>query len=422
MAYIKSIIAQACEVIKRIDMTDDEVTVETSMKFIDVVAETVPDPRVKGRCKYNLHQMLVCAFLAILAGYNNVSEFAYYCKKRHDFLKKLGLMGECTPSHDFFRRMFTLIDPECLLSAVVLMLTQFCDIIEKHVDCDGYYHQIAIDGKEITGSGRKKDTAKPCKNTNIMNFYDVSNGIVIKCESISAKENEIPVSQQLMKTLRLKQTIVSCDAMNSQVNLAEIITKKKGDYVFTIKDNQATLHDEMKRQIAKAINTPKTNPITVTSKDGKVTKKYYRVPSITDWAGAKSYVLYRKETTQKSGKVKIDDIYFLSSLKQLDIIVEAIQKRWSVENDLHRYKDLLLNEDKLRYTNRNLSNTLAILNNFALALIKLAKPVLDAPSYKITRKDFCLDGEKLALKMLKLIGSKKIIMEAIKKVKKPIEV
>jgi len=419
--YIKSIIAKACEIIKNVNITEDEVTVETSMKFIDVVTETVPDPRVKNRCTYNLHQMLVCAFLAILAGYNNVSEFAYYCKKRHDFLKKLGLMEESIPSHDFFRRLFSIIDPVCLLSAVVSMLTLFCDTIEKHVDCDGIYHQIAIDGKEITSSGRKKDTAKPSKNISNMNFYDVSNGIVIKCEAISAKENEIPVGQQLMKTLSLKQTIVSCDALNSQVNLAQIITKKKGDYVFTIKDNQPTLFEEMQRLISTAIVKSKTEPIIITSKDGKVTKKYYRIPSTSDWSGAKSYVLYRKETIQKNGAVKTDDLYFLSSLKQLDIIVEAIQKRWAAENELHRYKDLLLNEDKLRYTNRTLANNLAILNNFALALIKLAKPVLDAPSYKITRKDFCLDGEKLALKMLKIIGSKKLVTEAIKKYKKPLE-
>lgn len=60
--------------------------------------------------------------------------------------------------------------------------------------------------------------------------------------------------------------------------------------------------------------------------------------------------------------------------------------RWKIENDLHRHKDLLLQEDQIRYINRNIANNLALINNLALAFINIAQGIGGFETKKFTQR------------------------------------
>ena len=49
-----------------------------------------------------------------------------------------------------------------------------------------------------------------------------------------------------MKQLNLEDTIITVDALNSQVKNSNYIIKKKGNYVFPIKENQGDLYKAIK--------------------------------------------------------------------------------------------------------------------------------------------------------------------------------
>jgi predicted transposase YbfD/YdcC len=57
--------------------------------------------------------------------------------------------------------------------------------------------------------------------------------------------NEITAALQLLKTLPLKDVIVTGDAMFTQREICRVIKDGGGDYFFTVKDNQPALKADM---------------------------------------------------------------------------------------------------------------------------------------------------------------------------------
>jgi len=72
-------------------------------------------------------------------------------------------------------------------------------------------------------------------------------GITIAQKHIESKTNEIPTARPLLEPLDLRGQVVTGDALHTQKDLASfIVGDKKADYLFTVKDNQPTLKDDIK--------------------------------------------------------------------------------------------------------------------------------------------------------------------------------
>lgn len=425
MKQIKNIYAVCEEIMKHAHIIGEEVSIQSVTTLVHIFENGVHDFRVLGRCKFKLHNLITIAFFSILCGFTNASEIAVFTKRKSQLLKVLGLIeDDCYPSHDTFRRILSLVDINELQETTYNSLKIFFDKIEKHFDVEGRYYQYGIDGKENRGSGRSKETLTPLKNIAMLNVYDISRGIVLECQNIDSKTNEIPVAQEILKAIKLKNVIITCDALHTQIDTAKQIAAKGGHYVFTVKDNQKTLLEDISNLINVNITKIQKNPkryFTEEVKSSNIIKKEFFLYPIAnkafgdDWVNSKSCVLYRKHIKdKKTGIIQQDDLYFISSLSNFEVIVEAIKNRWQIENRLHRYKDLLLEEDGLRYINKTLQNNLSILNNMALTLLKLTKPIIEAPTYKSTRKIFQMEGERLLKEVLAVIDSEKLL----KKIKK----
>lgn len=73
-------------------------------------------------------------------------------------------------------------------------------------------------------------------------------GLALASLKVGDKTNEIPVAQQVLKELPLKQTIVTLDALHTQRETARIIFQEKhSDYLMTVKDNQLELLEKIQR-------------------------------------------------------------------------------------------------------------------------------------------------------------------------------
>ncbi|MDR1706068.1 MAG: ISAs1 family transposase [Clostridiales bacterium] len=66
-------------------------------------------------------------------------------------------------------------------------------------------------------------------------------------ETIHEKANEIPVFQDMLEYIDVTGKIVTADALHCQRDTCATITDEayKGDYVFGLKENQKTLHDDI---------------------------------------------------------------------------------------------------------------------------------------------------------------------------------
>jgi predicted transposase YbfD/YdcC len=64
-------------------------------------------------------------------------------------------------------------------------------------------------------------------------------------EKTADKSNEIRAIPILLEILDLKNAIVSIDAMVCQIEIAEKIIEKGGDYLLAVKQNQKTLYEDI---------------------------------------------------------------------------------------------------------------------------------------------------------------------------------
>jgi predicted transposase YbfD/YdcC len=69
--------------------------------------------------------------------------------------------------------------------------------------------------------------------------------MVLRQVKTREKSNEITAIPELLKVLALKGCSVTIDAMGCQKEIAKTIIEKGADYVFGLKGNHGTLHDDV---------------------------------------------------------------------------------------------------------------------------------------------------------------------------------
>ena len=101
--------------------------------------------------------------------------------------------------------------------------------------------RLALDGKTLCGSRDGEDPPVQLLSALLHN-----EGLVVAQSRVSSKTNEIPVAQSMLRRLDIEGSVVTGDALHTQRETAEIIvTEKKANYVFTVKDNQPTLRKDI---------------------------------------------------------------------------------------------------------------------------------------------------------------------------------
>ncbi|MCB0000826.1 MAG: ISAs1 family transposase, partial [Anaerolineales bacterium] len=96
---------------------------------------------------------------------------------------------------------------------------------------------IAIDGKTMRGTIPKGDT----QGVHLLAAYIPAEGVVLKQVMVDTKENEISAAPELLKDINLKNKVICADAMQTQRKLSVDVLAKGGDYIWFLKNNQATL-------------------------------------------------------------------------------------------------------------------------------------------------------------------------------------
>lgn len=403
---IISSLALISESFRAIDFSEDEfITYIDSSLFLHIFDDIV-DFRQKSKVEYKLSNLLMLIFLVILQygkqSYVAIADFIEVGQKKY---RQYNLLGDTCPSHDTIRRVLTLLSGDSLQENTLQGFYNFLKYLEKHALKQGDYTHLGIDGKEIRGSGRSKNTKNPLRNTATLNVYDSSLGTCIACTPIDKKENEIPVAQRIIKEMYLKNTVVTADALHCQKETAKIIQEQKGIYILSVKDNQRSLLQEMDFKF----NSPKTKIHTYNCDGRKIEiinlPKSYAITS--EWKGLRSFVKMIS-TKRKNECIR----YFITNTDDERLIIEGIEKRWLIENDLHRQKDIDFGEDSIRSTDKNALHNIAILNNLGLQLMRIYQALSLKPFIK-AKRGMQADSIECMNYILGIMSSQEIISKLI---------
>lgn len=174
--------------------------------------------------------------------------------------------------------------------------------------------------------------------------------------------------------------------MNTQKTTIKVIRNQKGDYIGGLKENQPLFYDEAKKAFdeitLKKYRKTKKHYIRTSEKAHSCieTREYYMMDDLTwfcdldKWEGLKSIVLCVSTKEKKDGNKTVEHRYYISSLKDINLLSQGIRGHWAVENKLHWELDYSFKEDEQTATNREALTNLSIIKKMALAIMKLSRP------------------------------------------------
>lgn len=430
MASYSSPILKIREVIKdmHFDARDERVPQAVLKRFIHCVG-SVSDDRSAGMVSYPLPYVLLLAFLSVLSGADTWVDMEIFSEayktKLNGILPKFKCMP--VPSHDTFRRVMGLLKPEELQSAVTEFLVNEIEQLKKSLGIDdGQARLISVDGKEQKGTGRKYGTSQKVKNLQTLHCYDASNGLCLYSVPISGKTNEIPVAQEVLGKMQLKNCVVTFDALHTQKETVAVIRRGQGDYIGGLKGNHQAFHDEVAHyfsddelmRLCKKAGNYRT--YTEKSHNRIETRTFYMssnikwFASIELWTGLKSFICYDLETEDVvTGEKTKERRFYISSVADVELCSDAIRGHWSVENQLHWHLDVTFSEDDNTTMDKNAFNNYSIMNKMALSLLKLIQPAYKIGLKRI-RKLFGWDLVNQLTKMLSLLDEE-VIADAMQK-------
>lgn len=408
------------QIMKNSSISINEIDQEDFNKIIEL-CDLFPDYRKKYLIKYTLADLITISILAILkVGATSFLAMEEYAKSDITYLKSLHLLsGDNIPSHDTFRRFFELFNQDYLKNILYNKIESlFHKIYLKEKDDNTIlYKHIAFDGKTFNGSGRKEGTINPRRNTYVLNVFDNTSKICIDNIPIDNKESEVSVIKQVLPNMKISNCILTADALHCNKEIAKIITKKRGEYCFTIKENQKEVLEEIKTRFNQIDNDyssiGEVKHITQNNRiiDFIILNKLARNNSFPN---VKTYV--RMKSKAHNNKTYADYQYFVTSLNDYKLITQAIENRWKIEGDYHYFKDTYLKEDKYTFTNNNAIKNMATLNSVLYTLFKLGSILLQDKNPRITKYKFRLRPVETILLIYKALNGKDII-EELKKIK-----
>ena len=177
------------------------------------------DPRETRRCAHQLIDILVITACAVIACAESWEDIALYGRSKQAWLKTFLALPNGIPSHDTFRRVFRLIDPDAFEACFATWAQSLMGQVEREV--------VAIDGKTLRRSGSRRHQHGPL---HLVSAWASDQGLVLGQREVDGKSNEITAVPELLDTLHLDGCIVTLDAMGCQKDIAARIRAKGADY------------------------------------------------------------------------------------------------------------------------------------------------------------------------------------------------
>ena len=344
--------------------------------LLDCLAE-IRDFRLDRRKRHLLLDILAIGICSVIANGDDWTDMEEFGETHFEWLKTWLSLPNGIPSHDTFRRVFTLLPPEQLHIC-------FAKWVQAAFSGRAVNH-VAIDGKTMCASGREKKEGSPGKEAvHLVSAFASQHGLVLAQLKNGDKSNEIKAIPELLERLDISGATVTIDAMGCQKNIARKIVGGGGEYILALKDNQKKLHETARKyflaaQLTEFAGLDHGHIQTRKEEHGRWERRDYHLlgnASFLDakgeWAGL-SHVGWVRRECRENGKVSVEDrFYLVSGAPTMKAFSEAVRGHWGIENRLHWVLDVAFREDDCRITGSGAEN-LGVLRHMTVNLLREEK-------------------------------------------------
>lgn len=194
----------------------------------------MPDPRVVGRCEHRRVEIILVAMCGVLSGAESWSEIEEFGEAKAAWLKQYLELPAGIASHDTFARVFRIMDAQAFQERFMKWVEATFSVPRGQV--------IAVDGKTVRGS---RDSFGGQDAIHLVSAFAHQSGILLGQRKVDDKSNEITAVPELLKTLFIKDCVVTVDALKCQKDIAQTIVEGGADYVFALKANHPLLYQDV---------------------------------------------------------------------------------------------------------------------------------------------------------------------------------
>jgi predicted transposase YbfD/YdcC len=348
--------------------------------FLDCFAE-LRDPRSSRNRLYTVSEILLvclCAAICSAEGWQDVEDFG---KIKIDFLKQYLPYKNGIPSDDTFRRFFRALDPNSFQE----LFRKWVGMLQKE-----RLVVIAIDGKSLRHSFDGES-----KMLHMISAYATDARLVLAQEKVEEKSNEITAIPTLLKWLDLRGSTVTIDAMGCQHTIASQILANQGQYIFALKGNQGSLHEDIKTYFTDTISQKHAEAYKDYDKGhGRIESRSCFVEKDVAWLikrhpqwNSIGSIVRIDATREIKCKTTSETRYYIASQAETpQKILQKIRSHWAIENSLHWILDMSFGEDQSRIRKQNAPQIMAVIRHMALNLLQLKKREMPRQSIKRLRK------------------------------------
>jgi predicted transposase YbfD/YdcC len=327
------------------------------------------DPRIVGRTRHLLIDIVVMAVCAVIADCDDWSDIVQFAQKREAWFRRFLKLPGGVPCHDTFERVFAALDSRAFQCCCLAWFRALADLVD--------IGHMAIDGKTLRGSASAK-----LGPLHVVSAWATEAKLSLGQVAVDKKSNEITAIPQLLDFLDLHGVLVTIDAMGCQKEIAKKIVAGGGDFVLAVKGNQEHLLEDIQATVEQALDgkldTGVVSEYTTREQGhGRHEERYYVVIHHVDdlrdrqvWPDATTVGMCRCERTV-AGAVSSEVHYFIGSRRMgARKYSQVLRQHWGIENQLHWQLDISFGEDQSRIQERRAAEGFGLLRKIALSLLK----------------------------------------------------
>lgn len=204
----------------------------------------LPDARAKRGMRHQQRSLLAIILCATISGAQGSSAITEWVQRLSlTMLKRLRCRRADDgsyerPSEATIRRMLGNVD-------IAELEHQLGGWLQTQTARQGLHGEpVALDGKVLRGTRTTGQNASRARE--LVSVVGHRSGVVINQVEVGDKTNEIKALKPLLDTLDLKGRVVTADALHTQCEAARyLVEDKAAHYLFTVKDNQSTLKEDI---------------------------------------------------------------------------------------------------------------------------------------------------------------------------------